>query len=118
MKFDDNSDVFTLNRTTYVNLRWIAFIGQISSIFVVEFLLNFKFNYLPCLIIIGLGVITNIFLQFKIRENQINNFISSIYLTYDILQLGILFFFDWWNNKSIYFSNNYSSSIFISVSIY
>ena len=92
MKFDDNSDVFTLNRTTYVNLRWIAFIGQISSIFVVEFLLNFKFNYLPCLIIIGLGVITNIFLQFKIRENQINNFISSIYLTYDILQLGILFF--------------------------
>ena len=92
MKFDDNSDVFTLNRTTYVNLRWIAFIGQISSIFVVEFLLNFKFNYLPCLIIIGLGVITNIFLQFRIRENQINNFISSIYLTYDILQLGILFF--------------------------
>ena len=92
MKFDDNSDVFTLNRTTYINLRWIAFIGQISSIFVVEFLLNFKFNYLPCLIIIGLGVITNIFLQFKIRENQINNFISSIYLTYDILQLGILFF--------------------------
>ena len=92
MKFNDNSDVFTLNRTTYINLRWIAFIGQISSIFVVEFLLNFKFNYLPCLIIIGLGVITNIFLQFKIRENQINNFISSIYLTYDILQLGILFF--------------------------
>ena len=92
MKFEDNSDVFALNRTTYVNLRWIAFIGQISSIFVVEFLLNFKFNYLPCLIIIGLGVITNIFLQFKIRENQISNFLSSIYLTYDILQLGILFF--------------------------
>ena len=92
MKFEDNSDIFALNRTTYVNLRWIAFIGQISSIFVVEFLLNFKFNYLPCLIIIGLGVITNIFLQFKIRENQISNFLSSIYLTYDILQLGILFF--------------------------
>ncbi len=92
MKFEDNSDIFTLNRTTYVNLRWIAFIGQISSIFVVEFLLNFKFNYIPCLIIIGLGVITNIFLQFKIKENQINNFLSSIYLTYDILQLGILFF--------------------------
>jgi len=92
MKFEDNSDVFTLNKTTYVYLRWIAFIGQISSIFVVEFLLNFKFNYLPCLIIIGLGVITNIFLQFRIRENQINNSISSIYLTYDILQLGILFF--------------------------
>ena len=92
MKFIENSDVFTLNRTTYVNLRWIAFIGQILSIFVVQFILNFKFNYIPCLIIIGLGVITNFFLQFKIRKNQINNFVSSIYLTYDILQLGFLFF--------------------------
>ena len=92
MKFIENSDVFALNRTTYVNLRWIAFIGQILSIFVVEFILNFKFNYIPCIIIIGLGVITNFFLQFKIRENQINNFLSSIYLSYDILQLGLLFF--------------------------
>ncbi len=92
MRFIDNTDDFTLNRTTYVNLRWIAFIGQISSIFVVEFILNFKFNYLPCLTIIGFGVITNIFLQFKIKENQINGFLSSIYLTYDILQLGFLFF--------------------------
>ena len=92
MRFIDNTDDFTLNRTTYVYLRWIAFIGQISSIFVVEFILNFKFNYLPCLTIIGFGVITNIFLQFKIKENQINGFLSSIYLTYDILQLGFLFF--------------------------
>ena len=42
--------------------------------------------------IIGLGVLTNIFLQFKIKENQINNFLSLIYLIYDILQLGFLFF--------------------------
>ena len=46
------------------------------SIFVVEFILNFKFNYLPCLTIISFGVITNIYLQFKIKENQINNFLS------------------------------------------
>ncbi len=93
MRFIDNSDVYTLNRSTYVNLRWIAFIGQIVSIFIVEFILNFKFNYIPCLSVIGLGVITNLYLQFKIKENQISDFLSSIYLIYDILQLGVLFFF-------------------------
>ena len=55
MKIFDNSDIFTLNKSTYVNLRWIAFIGQILSIFLVEFILNFKFNYFPCLIIIIFG---------------------------------------------------------------
>ena len=89
----DNSELFTLNRLTYVNLRWIAFIGQIVSIFIVEFILNFKFNYLPCLAVISLGVITNMYLQFKIKENQISNTLSLVYLIYDIIQLGILFFY-------------------------
>ena len=92
MKFFDNSEIYTLNKSTYVNLRWIAFIGQILSIFIVQFILNFEFNYLPCLIIIGIGVLTNIFLQFYIKQNQINNNLSLIYLIYDILQLGFLFF--------------------------
>ena len=92
MKFFDNSETYTLNKSTYVNLRWIAFIGQIFSIFIVEFILNFKFNYLPCLAIIFLGVLTNIILQFKVKQNQIENNLSLIYLIYDILQLGLLFY--------------------------
>ena len=92
MKFFDNSETYILNKSTYVNLRWIAFIGQISSIFIVEFILNFKFNYLPCLAIIFLGVLTNIILQFKVKQNQIGNNLSLIYLIYDILQLGLLFY--------------------------
>ena len=47
MKFIENSELYNLNRSTYVNLRWIAFIGQIFAIFVVEFILEFKFNYIP-----------------------------------------------------------------------
>ena len=93
MRFVKNSELYSLNRSTYVNLRWIAFIGQIISIFIVEFILNFKFNYLPCLGIIFFGVLTNIYLQFKTKENQINNSSSLFYLVYDIIQLGILFFF-------------------------
>ena len=92
MRFIENSELYNLNRSTYVNLRWIAFIGQIFAIFVVEFILEFKFNYIPCLIIIFLGVITNLFLQFKIKENQLNNLLSLTYLIYDILQLTFLFF--------------------------
>ena len=92
VKAFDNSDLYSLNRSTYVNLRWIAFIGQLVSIFFVQFILNFKFDYIPCLFAISLGVITNIYLQFKIKENQIDNQISLIYLLYDIFQLGILFF--------------------------
>ena len=92
MKFFDNSETYILNKSTYVNLRWIAFIGQISSIFIVEFILNFKFNYLPCLAIIFLGVLTNVILQFKVKQNQIGNNLSLIYLIYDILQLGLLFY--------------------------
>ena len=98
-----NSELYSLNRSTYVNLRWIAFIGQIISIFIVEFILNFKFNYLPCLGIIFFGVLTNIYLQFKTKENQINNSSSLFYLVYDIIQLGILFFTGGITNPFIFY---------------
>ena len=93
MRFVDNSEVYTLNRSTYVNLRWIAFIGQIFAILTVQFILNFEFNYIICLCFVMIGIITNIFLQFKIKDNQISNNLSLGYLLYDIMQLGILFFY-------------------------
>ena len=92
MKFFETSDLYSLNKSTYLNLRWIAYIGQLSAIIYVEFLLNFNFNYFACFWVIFFSVLTNLYLQFKIRENQINNLISTIYLSYDILQLGLLFF--------------------------
>ena len=41
MRSIENSELYNLNRSTYINLRWIAFIGQIFAIFVVEFILEF-----------------------------------------------------------------------------
>ena len=93
MKFFEASNLYSLNKSTYVNLRWIAYSGQLMTILVVQFLFNFKFNYLPCIGILILSILTNLYLQFRIRGNQISNFISSIYLTFDIFQLGLLFFF-------------------------
>ena len=92
MKFFQTSNLYLLNKSTYINLRWIAYIGQLMAILIVEFLLNFKFHYFTCIVIIFFSVLTNLYLQFKIKENQLNNFISTIYLSYDILQLGFLFF--------------------------
>tara|TARA_Y100000590_G_scaffold308949_1_gene348797 strand:+ start:1130 stop:2416 length:1287 start_codon:yes stop_codon:yes gene_type:complete len=93
MEFIKTSNLYSLNKSTYVNLRWIAFIGQIVSIIIVEFILNFNFNYLVCLFIIFFGILTNIFLQLKITDNQLKSSQSTVFLVYDIFQLGILFFF-------------------------
>ena len=93
MKFLKTSDIYSLNKLTYINLRWIAYIGQLSTILIVQFLFEYKFNYLPCFLIIFFSVLTNFYLQFKIKDHQLNNFASTIYLSYDILQLGILLFF-------------------------
>ena len=92
MKFFETSKFYSLNKSTYVNLRWIAYIGQLSAILIVQFFLQFKFNYLSCISIICLSILTNIYLQFKVKETQLSNLHSTLYLLYDILQLGFLFF--------------------------
>ena len=92
MKFFKTSNLYSLNKSTYVKLRWIAYLGQLTAILFVQFVLNFKFNYFSCISIIFISVLTNLYLHFKIKENQLNNLISTIYLSFDIIQLGILFF--------------------------
>ena len=92
MEFAKASQIFYLNKSTYVNLRWIAIIGQLIAILSVQFILNFKFNYFYCLSIVMLSVLTNLYLIFKFKENQLNNIISTIYLSFDILLLGFLFY--------------------------
>ena len=92
MEFVRAKTTFYLNKSTYVNLRWIAIIGQLIAVFFVQFILNFKFNYIACVSVIFLSILTNFYLQFKFKQNQLNNLNSTVYLSFDILQLGILFF--------------------------
>ena len=93
MEFTTASNLYSLNKSTYINLRWIAYIGQIIAILVVQFYLKFEFKYFICISIIFFSVLSNLYLQFKIKDNQLNNFTSTIYLIFDILQLATLFFF-------------------------
>ena len=93
MKFFQTSKLYTLNKSTYINLRWIAYIGQLIAIFTVQFVLQYKFDYFICISIVCVSIITNLYLKFKIKENQLSNLLSTQYLIFDILQLGTLLFF-------------------------
>ena len=92
MEFIKASNLYSLNKSTYVNLRWIAYLGQLSAILIVQFFLQYKFNYFSCIAVLFFSILTNLFLQFRVKENQLNNLASTLYLIFDILQLGILFF--------------------------
>ena len=96
MKFSDffvSKDHTKLDKKTLVTLRWIALIGQLFTILFVYFILNFDFNFIYCFTIILVGLLTNIYLQFSIKVNQLNNITSTFFLLYDLLQLGYLLYF-------------------------
>ena len=81
-----------LDKKTLVNLRWIALTGQLTAINLVYFFLNFQFPIIISHIIIFLGFISNIFLQFKVRSNLLKDLYASFYLVYDLVQLSLLLY--------------------------
>ena len=87
-----SSKDFQLDKNTFVNLRWIALLGQFATISVVKLIFQFDFHFLACSFVVSISVLTNLLLQFKIKQNQLNNNLSAIYLAYDIIQLGILIY--------------------------
>ena len=91
-KLFESSKDFQLDKSTFVKLRWIALLGQFITIIVVKLVFQFDFYFLICNLIVGIGVLTNLLLQFKIKQNQLNNRLSTFYLAYDIIQLGILIY--------------------------
>ena len=96
MKFSEaftSKDSIQLDKKTLVILRWIATVGQYITLSAGYFILKFELPFLYCSLIILLGALTNIYLQFKVKENQLNNFNSTIYLLYDLFQLAVLVYF-------------------------
>ena len=64
-----SSDNIQLDKKTLVALRWIAIVGQLITVNVVYFILNFDFSFIYCCLIIISGVFTNLFLHFKEKKN-------------------------------------------------
>ena len=95
MKFSEfftSKDNIQLDKKTLVILRWIAIIGQYITISIVYFVLKFELPFFYCSVIIFIGVLTNFYLQFKFGKNQLNNFASTFFLFYDLLQLSVLLY--------------------------
>ncbi len=81
-----------LDRKTLIILRWIAIAGQLSAIALVYFYLKLEFPILICLLIIFVGLLTNLFLQYKTKSVAIKDFHASLYLIYDLIQLSFLLY--------------------------
>ena len=82
-----------LDKSTLTILRYIAILGQFAAINIVFFYLDLKFPIKETYIIIIMGLLTNLFLQFKIKVIQLKDTYASLFLLYDIFQLSALLYF-------------------------
>lgn len=92
MEFKQASEIYTLNKSTYVNLRWIGILGQLITINSVKFIFNFDFDFLSANIIIFAGAISNIFLTYNYKKIQLSNISAFNFLLIDIIQLSLLLY--------------------------
>ena len=81
-----------LDKNTLTILRYIAIFGQFIAVNVVFFYLNLDFPITESYLIIFLGLLTNLFLQFRVRVNQLKDTYASMFLLYDLIQLSILLY--------------------------
>ena len=66
---------------------WPTFFNQFSIFF-----FDLDFPVLLCHLVIFVGLISNIYLQFGLKASLLKDLYSCSFLLYDIIQLGILLF--------------------------
>ena len=79
---------------TILRLRWLAALGQLAAIFIVEQGLEFDVEVVPCLAIVGFSALLNLILQlwFNPMERLEPSFAAAL-LALNIVELaGLLFF--------------------------
>ena len=86
------SETYSLNRSTYINLRWIGILGQLITINFVKFIFNFDFDFIAANLIILIGAISNTFLFYYYKKVQLSNTSAFYFLLIDIIQLTSLLY--------------------------
>ena len=76
------SKIYSLNKSTYINLRWIGIIGQFLTINIVYFIFKFQFNIYLTNLIIFLGVLSNLILIYFYQKNILSNRASFIFFIF------------------------------------
>jgi two-component system, sensor histidine kinase RegB len=92
MKFFETSKYFSLKKSTYINLRWIAIIGQFITINVIYFIFDFDFDLIFENLIILIGLLSNLYLIYINKDTQLSDKIAFLFLLIDILQLSCLIY--------------------------
>ena len=92
MKFFETSKYFSLKKSTYINLRWIATIGQLVTLNLIYFIFEFKFSLFYGNLIILIGVLSNIYLIYINKNTQLLDKTAFFFLFTDTLQLSCLIY--------------------------
>jgi len=92
MKFFETSKYFSLKKSTYINLRWIAIIGQLITINLSYFIFDFKFDLILENSIILIGILSNFYLIYINKNTQLLDKTAFLFLVIDIFQLGFLIY--------------------------
>ena len=92
MKFFETSKYFSLKKSTYINLRWIAIIGQFITINLIYFIFDFRFNLILENSVILIGILSNLYLIYINKNTQLLDKTAFQFLLIDILQLSCLIY--------------------------
>ena len=92
MKFFETSKYFSLKKSTYINLRWIAITGQFVTINVIYFIFDFDFDLILENSIILIGLLSNLYLIYINKNTQLSDITAFLFLLIDILQLSFLIY--------------------------
>ena len=92
MKFFETSKYFSLKKSTYINLRWIAIIGQLITVNLIYFIFEFKFDLTLTNLTILAGILSNLYLIYINKNTQLLDKTAFLFLLIDILQLSCLIY--------------------------
>tara|TARA_B110001450_G_scaffold214820_1_gene207744 strand:- start:433 stop:1713 length:1281 start_codon:yes stop_codon:yes gene_type:complete len=92
MEFFETSKYYSLKKSTYINLRWITFIGQLITINSVYFVFNFEFDFIKANTIIIIGGLSNLYLIYINQKTQLSDRTAFFFLLIDVIQLSYLIY--------------------------
>ena len=96
MSINQNRNVtpsIVISNAVLENVRWIALIGQVLTIFVVHYALQFSLPLLSCLLVVAASALVGIWQSIYTRlHKKMSRRIVMGLLLFDTLQLGILIY--------------------------
>ena len=76
-----------------IKIRWVAILGQLIAILIVNFYFKISIPVLPCLCIVLISGVIN---TFSLVSNKIDNYLPDkeafYFLLFDTIQLGVLLY--------------------------